>query len=195
MDPKILARLESHIALTQDFPEPPVLFRDISPLLVKDFEAVVDCMEKLVPEEIVNDIEAFGGLDARGFIFAGALAERFNSKNKGAHKGVLMIRKKGKLPPPVFQEDYTTEYGPRTLELKPGSGKVFLLDDVLATGGSMRAAANLCTKAGYAVQGFATLMDLKFLNDFEWNGMKNSSLFAYERPDQILYPVSKPDVA
>ncbi|MDD3021470.1 MAG: adenine phosphoribosyltransferase [Alphaproteobacteria bacterium] len=188
MDPKILAHLESHIALTQDFPEPPVLFRDISPLLTREFRSVVDCMVQLIPQDMVSKIDAFGGLDARGFIFAGALAGHFN-------KGVLMIRKKGKLPPPVFDEDYMTEYGQRTLELKAGEGKVFLLDDVLATGGSMKAAANLCTHAGYTVQGFATLMDLKFLNDFEWNGMKNSSIFAYERPDQILYPVPKPDVA
>lgn len=186
--PVMLANMESHIALTRDFPEPPVVFRDISPLLEKEFELVTRCMANLIPDDLIDEIDAFGGLDARGFTFMGALAGHFN-------KGALMIRKAGKLPPPVVQQDYMTEYGPRTLELKPGSGRVFLLDDVLATGGSMRAAADLCAKAGYTVKGFATLIDLKFLNKFEWGGMTNRSLFAYERPDQILYPAPKPDAA
>ncbi|MFA7276523.1 MAG: adenine phosphoribosyltransferase [Pseudobdellovibrionaceae bacterium] len=177
-------RLESQIELTPDFPEDGVLFRNISPLLERDFTLVTDVLGKILAiNHDLDEIDMFGGLDARGFILAGALSQKFN-------KGMLMIRKDGKLPPPVHTESFDTEYAPRRIALQSGEGRVFVVDDVLATGGTLKAAGNLCEKAGYNVAGFMTLIDLAFLNDFRWNGHKCLSALRYEEPAQVLYPQS-----
>ncbi|HEY8963300.1 MAG TPA: adenine phosphoribosyltransferase [Alphaproteobacteria bacterium] len=168
-----LKDLEALIATTPDFPTPGVLFRDISPLLATRFADVVTEMGKLFTTDELANTNAFAGVDARGFVFASALAAAHN-------KNMVMIRKGGKLPPPSIQQTCTLEYGTAILELKPGpGGNVILLDDVLATGGTLSAAANLCDKAGYKVTAIATLIDLKFLNDFTWNGLVCRSLFQY----------------
>ncbi len=87
-----------------------------------------------------------------------------------------MCRKKGKLPPPTISETYSLEYGEDTLEIKPGKGKVVIVDDVYATGGTMNAVEKLCEKAGYTVIGKLVLIDLRFLH--EPNDVK--SLIQYE---------------
>ena len=167
------ADLEKLITHTPDFPQKGVLFRDISPLLATRFHDVVDGMGGLFTPEELDSITAFAGIDARGFIFASALAARFR-------KNMVMIRKGGKLPPPSLHESYALEYGSATLEMKAGpGGRINILDDVLATGGTMGAAATLCERAGYEVAAMAALIDLKFLNDFSWRGLRVRTLFTY----------------
>jgi len=168
-----LQQLEALIATTPDWPSPGVLFRDISPLLSAEFPAVIDAMSNLFTADELMSVDAFAGVDARGFILASALA--------AAHrKNMVMIRKGGKLPSPTIQQAYSLEYGQAVLELKPGhGGKIILLDDVLATGGTLAAAADLCRKAGHEITAIATLIDLRFLNGFNWNGLVCRSLFQY----------------
>lgn len=168
------AHLEKLIDTTPDFPQKGVLFRDISPLLAARFADVITAMGGLFTTEELKQTDAFAGIDARGFIFASALA--------AAHgKNMVMIRKGGKLPPPSLSESYALEYGSATLEMKPAAApaRIILLDDVLATGGTFGGAATLCARAGYTVAGLAALIDLKFLNDFSWQGLRVRSLFAY----------------
>lgn len=170
--PHLLPELEKLIAVTPDFPEPGVLFRDISPLLAARFTDTVAAMGRLFTQEEIDAVDAFAGIDARGFIFAAALAEHFG-------KNMVMVRKGGKLPPPAHEKTYLLEYGQARLELKPGQGDVIVLDDVVATGGTLAASADLCSLAGYTVKGFATLIDLRALNSFHWNGLRVRSVFQY----------------
>lgn len=164
---------EHLIATTPDWPQPGVLFRDISPLLRERFTETIDALAGLFTPDEIKHTDAFVGIDARGFIFASALAQKFN-------KGMVMVRKGGKLPPPSHQQTYTLEYGTATLELKPGTGKVIVLDDVLATGGTLTAAADLCAAAGYNVTALATLIDLKFLSgDFTWRNIQPRAVVVY----------------
>lgn len=136
-----------------DFPIPGVSFKDVSPLLKSPlFPHAIEEMKSLVKHPYY-----WVGIDARGFIFASALA----SKNGG----LIMCRKKGKLPPPTISETYTLEYGEDTLEIKPGKGTVVIVDDVYATGGTMSAVEKLCIKAGYTVIDKLVLIDLKFLHE------------------------------
>ena len=167
--------LAQYIESISDFPKPGVTFRDISPLLARKFPEVVHAMVGLFTAEEMAKIDAFAGVDSRGFIFASALA---------AHTGknFIMPRKAGKLPPPYAEKEYALEYGNAKLQLKHGNGNIIVVDDVLATGGTMSAAATLCTEAGYTVKGFAVLVDLKFLNDFSWNGLKTRSVIQYMSP-------------
>ena len=108
------------------------------------------------------------GIDARGFVFASALSM--------LNGGLILCRKKGKLPPPVVSQEYTLEYGNDILEIKPGTGTVVIVDDVYATGGTMNAVEQLCIKAGYTVIDKLVLIDLQFLH--EPNNVK--SLIKYE---------------
>lgn len=170
---------EPLIATTPDWPVKGVLFRDISPLLAQKFPETIAAMAGLFTPAQINDIDVFAGVDARGFIFAAALAQKFN-------KNLVIVRKGGKLPPPSHQQSYALEYGSAILELKPAlpingrTPRTVILDDVLATGGTLRAAADLCATAGYDVVGLATLINLKFLSgDFEWRGIKPQALITY----------------
>ncbi len=157
-----------------DFPQPGVLFRDISPLLLEHFSETIDALVDLVPPEEWDAIDALAGIESRGFIFAAALA-------KAKDKGFLMVRKKGKLPRPACHEEYALEYGTAALEIHQGNGRrIMLVDDVLATGGTFAAAARLAERAGYQVQCFLTLIDLQFLNQFAWQGKPVYSLVQYQ---------------
>ncbi len=163
--------IKSFIQDVPDFPKKGIIFKDISPLLANPlaFAAVVDTWGALYD---LNQIEAFAGIESRGFIFASALAARFK-------KGFIPLRKAGKLPPPVESESYKLEYGEATLEMKKGRGRLILLDDVLATGGTLEASLKLCERSGYDIHDVGVLINLTFLNDMKFKGSRIKSLIHY----------------
>jgi adenine phosphoribosyltransferase len=162
---------EDFIVNVPDFPKKGIIFKDISPLLANNFSEMIAEMGKLVDW---TEIDVIAGIESRGFILASGLAARYS-------KGFIPVRKKGKLPPPVIAHSYDLEYGSDTLEIKPNasSKRVLIVDDVLATGGTMKAAITLCEKANYKVSGLMVLINLKFLNTFEQDGIKVKSILNY----------------
>lgn len=156
--------LRQHIASVPDFPKPGILFRDIMPLLRDQFGPTVDAMDALLEDREWQRIDCIGGIESRGFILGAAMALR-----RG--KGFVAIRKRGKLPPPVQHLDYALEYGQATIEMQPGRGGILIVDDVIATGGSMSAAAELCERSGYQVQAMVALLDLKLVPSVQWHGL------------------------
>jgi len=153
-----------------DFPIQGVNFKDISPLLEdhRAFRSAVVDMGRLV-----KNPDYWIGIDARGFIFASALSMVFGG-------GVVLCRKKGKLPPPVESESYSLEYGTATLQIKQGSGTAVIVDDVLATGGTLRAVNYLAEKAGYDVKDNLVLIDLRYVPTTVEIDFKVKSLVQYE---------------
>ena len=164
---------KDYIIEVPNFPIKGVNFKDISPLLAdqETFRSAIVEMGDLVGK--VPDY--WIGIDARGFIFASALAVYFGG-------GVVMCRKKGKLPPPVVSESYSLEYDVATLEMKGGHfGKsAVIVDDVLATGGTLRAVNHLAEKAGYDVKDNLVLIDLKYVPTVVDLNLKVRSLISYE---------------
>lgn len=154
-----------------DFPKPGVLFRDITPLL-KNPQALEQVATEMVAGVALSRIDYFAGIESRGFILGMLLAARHG-------KGFLPVRKAGKLPPPVEAVSYALEYGHATLELNPGSGRVMVVDDVLATGGTLAAAIDLCGRAGYTVEDVSVLIDLTFLNQFRFRDRSVHSVLRY----------------
>lgn len=153
-----LDRAESLIATIPDFPERGVLFRDISPLLA-DAEALRDTIDTLVAP-FAGGFDVVAGVEARGFLLAGAVAI-------AAGVGVVPIRKAGKLPRPAASVSYDLEYGSASIEMAddlPGGARVLLVDDVLATGGTLRAAQGLLAALDYRVAGTAVLLELDDLD-------------------------------
>ena len=146
--------LKSAVTETADFPETGILFRDLSPLLRHHFAQTLDALDALLSEDQWQLIDAVAGLDARGFVLGAALAAR-------RRLGFVPIRKAGKLPPPVHQLAYKLEYGTATLEMHQGQGRVVLVDDVYATGGTLMAGAELCRQSGYDLQALLVLADLR----------------------------------
>lgn len=141
-----------------DFPKPGVQFKDLTPVFAdrEGLTAVVDALA-----DIVAGADLVAGVDARGFLVAAAVADRLRT-------GVLAIRKGGKLPPPVHTESYDLEYGSATLEV-PADGialrgrDVVIVDDVLATGGTLAAAARLLDRTGARVTAAAVVLELAAL--------------------------------
>jgi adenine phosphoribosyltransferase len=141
-----------------DYPQAGVVFKDITPLLAdgKAFAAVIEALA-----ETYGPVDKVAGIEARGFIFAAPVACRLGA-------GFVPIRKKGKLPGVTFAQEYDLEYGRATIEVltdafAPGE-RVLVIDDVLATGGTARATADLVQRAGAQVTGLAVLLELSFLN-------------------------------
>lgn len=162
---------ETHIRNVPDFPKAGILFKDITPLLQERFHEVIESMAKTIQW---NEIDYVVGIESRGFILGAAMATL-----KG--KGFIPVRKKGKLPPPVIAESYALEYGTDTLEMiineKPG--RVVLVDDVLATGGTLKAVMNLCQKNQFDVKALSLLINLTFLNKFTEEGYPVHSVINY----------------
>ncbi|MHC1481125.1 adenine phosphoribosyltransferase [Frateuria aurantia] len=151
--------IESLIRPVADYPKPGVMFRDITPLLAdaQAFQAAIAAMARPWADVAVDQV---AGLEARGFIFGVALAQHLKA-------GFIPLRKPGKLPPPVRSLDYALEYGSDRLEvredaLKAGS-RVLLVDDVLATGGTLAAGRRLLESVGAQVIGASVLMELDAL--------------------------------
>ena len=158
-----LRYLRAHLRDVPDFPKPGILFKDITPLLAvpRAFHVVLDGIaERLIGEHI----DAIVGIEARGFIFGGALAARLNAS-------FVPVRKPGKLPAAVDRVDIVTEYSRDALEMHRGSlreeARVVVVDDVLATGGTAKAAAELVNKQGAYVVGYAFVVELTFLGGRE----------------------------
>jgi adenine phosphoribosyltransferase len=167
-----MSELKQFIENVADFPRPGILFRDISPLLRAHFDATLQALEALLSPAEWRAIDAIAGIESRGFILGAALAARLG-------KGFVLVRKQGKLPPPVVDATYDLEYGSGVLEMQPGSGRIVLIDDVLATGGTMSAAADLCVRAGYRVQALVTLIDLKIVGDYSWREHRLRAAIVY----------------
>jgi adenine phosphoribosyltransferase len=156
--------LQKAITNVPDFPKPGILFRDITPLLRDHFEATVQALDALLTEQEWDAIDVLAGIESRGFILGAALALR-------RKKGFVLVRKQGKLPPPVVDVSYDLEYGSGVLEMQQGHGRLVLVDDVLATGGTMTAAAVLCERAGYQVHALSVLIDLHIVTNYSWQNL------------------------
>ena len=136
-----------------NFPVDGVNFKDISPLLADQqmfLEVIVDMGRR------VRNPDYWVGIDSRGYLFSSSLATQFGG-------GVICARKEGKTPGEFVSKTYDLEYGTATLELQPGEGEVVIVDDVLATGGTLQAANKLAEEAGYKVVGNLVLVDLKYV--------------------------------
>lgn len=174
LPPMSLAELETHIRSIPDFPKPGILFRDITPLLHDRFRDTIDEVAGLFTAEEWQAFDAIVGVESRGFILASGLAYALG-------KGLLVVRKPGKLPPPHHTVSYSLEYGQDSLQMSSNFApqRVLVADDVLATGGTLRATCELCEQCGHDVVGITTLIDLAGLNDFSWKGLRTRSLFSY----------------
>lgn len=165
--------LKSHIVAVPDFPQPGILFRDIMPLLRTHFEPAIAALDDLLTADEWARVDGIAGIESRGFILGAALALR-----RG--KGFIPVRKQGKLPPPVSSLSYQLEYGTATLEMQTGSGRILLVDDVLATGGTMIAAAELCVRSGFQVSALVALVDLKLVPPLRWNELTPRAALVYD---------------
>jgi adenine phosphoribosyltransferase len=142
-----------------DFPEPGIVFRDITPVL-SDPIAFSTIIDLIVVHFGRGNVDKVVGIEARGFILAAPVAYHFGA-------GVVPVRKKGKLPFETIDEEYSLEYGSASLEIhrdavSPGE-RVLVVDDVLATGGTARAAASLVERIGGKVCGISCLIELDAL--------------------------------
>lgn len=148
----------------EDFPEPGIVFKDITPLLSgpEAFDAAIEAMvAPWLAREPGSEITKVAGIESRGFIFGVPIAQRLSV-------GFVPIRKKGKLPFDSIARSYEREYGPDTIEIHtdavgPGD-RVLIVDDVLATAGTALAAAELVAATGATVAGLAVLIELEFLS-------------------------------
>lgn len=154
MTSEALAHAESLIVGIPDFPQPGVLFRDISPLLA-DAQALRTVVDAVI-EPFVGQFDVVAGIEARGFMLAGAVAI-------AAGVGMAPIRKAGKLPRPAASVSYALEYGTAEIEMSDdleAGTRVLLVDDILATGGTLRAGQHLLDELGLQLAGTAVLMEL-----------------------------------
>ncbi len=156
MDEKLDSFLRERIRSVPNYPKKGVTFRDITPLL-KDGEALAICVGELARRFKGRKIDYVAGIEARGFILGGALAVALGC-------GFIPIRKSGKLPRKVVSKEYALEYGTAVIEVhqdavEPGKS-VLIVDDLIATGGTAKAAAELLEGIGAHVAGFAFLVEL-----------------------------------
>jgi adenine phosphoribosyltransferase len=153
-------RLKAAIRDVPDFPQPGIIFKDITPILSDPelFKLTVDLFVDHIKGKGITKIAA---IDARGFLYAGAICDRLDI-------GLIPVRKKGKLPYKTFEESYDLEYGSNTLAIHEDAfdtgEKVVIIDDLLATGGTAAATIKLVEKAGGEVVEVAFVVELAFLN-------------------------------
>jgi adenine phosphoribosyltransferase len=171
------SNLKSHIRSIPDFPKPGILFRDITPLL-GDAEAFGNAIRQMADAVRDLGIQQIAAAEARGFLFATPLALELGA-------GLIPVRKPGKLPYQTISHSYDLEYGTDTLEIhtdavQPGA-KVLVVDDLLATGGTVEACCKLVEKAGGTVAGCLFLVELVDLGGAEKIAdYKTISLIQYE---------------
>jgi adenine phosphoribosyltransferase len=162
--PERADRVRSLIRDVPDYPAEGIVFRDITPLLA-DASGLADVVDGFAAAATeLGEIDLVAGMEARGFLFGAPLATKLGV-------GFLPLRKAGKLPPPVERVDYDLEYGSASIELRSGTlrpgARVLLVDDVLATGGTAAAAADLVRRGGGVVAGLAFLLELAALHGRE----------------------------
>ena len=155
--------LKEKIAEYPNFPKKGILFRDFSPIL-SDPSALSFVIEEFAKKFHPNDVDVFAGIESRGFILACALALKYN-------KGMILLRKAGKLPGKTVKTSYTIEYGKAVMEIQKDvvekGQRVLICDDLLATGGTAKAAAKLIEKIEGNVVGFAFIIELLELNGID----------------------------
>ena len=151
--------LWSHIRTVQNFPKPGICFFDLTPLLKSKTCALTDALIESIPAEQLAEVDSFVAVEARGFVLASLLAQRTG-------KGLLLVRKAGKLPPPVVGVGYSLEYGMDRLEMSADIApqKVIIVDDVLATGGTLKAVKQLMDKCEHSILGASIFLDLPDLH-------------------------------
>ncbi|TMK89236.1 MAG: adenine phosphoribosyltransferase [Actinobacteria bacterium] len=169
--------LKDHIRDIPDFPQPGVVFKDITPLLA-DVDAFRFAVDAIADHFAGNEVHKVLGVEARGFIIAAPVAYRFGA-------GFVPVRKAGKLPWEIEREEYELEYGSSLLEIHkdavgPGEN-VLIVDDVLATGGTASATVSLVERLGATVLGLGFVIELAFLHGRDKLGGHDSvSLLVYD---------------
>ncbi len=169
--------IKDHIRSIPDFPKPGILFYDISTLLAHPdaWQVTMGRMAKLIGR---HQPDILAGIESRGFLIAAPLALKLGL-------GFIMVRKKGKLPGRTVRHEYALEYGTDTVEIQHDAIKkgdrVVVLDDLLATGGTLNAAAELLRKVGAEVVGAACLIELSFLNGRSRLSVPFDSLVVYDQ--------------
>ncbi len=170
-------KLEDYVLTIPDFPEPGIMFRDITSL-IQDPDGLKDSIDGLIQSLRTVDCDMVLGLESRGFIFGTAIAYQL-------HKGFVPVRKKGKLPRETVSMKYALEYGEAEIEIhkdaiRPGD-KVVIVDDLIATGGTLEAACKLVESLGGEVVKISVVMELAGLKGRErLKDHKLSSLIRYE---------------
>ncbi len=169
--------IKDHIRSIPDFPKPGILFYDISTLLAHPdaWQVTMGRMAKLVSR---HQPDVLAGIESRGFLIAAPLALKLGL-------GFIMVRKKGKLPGKTVRHEYALEYGTDTVEIQHDAihkgDRVVVLDDLLATGGTLNASAELLRKVGAEVAGAACLIELSFLNGRAKLSVPFDSLVVYDQ--------------
>ncbi|MND37840.1 Adenine phosphoribosyltransferase [compost metagenome] len=151
--------LWSKIRTVQNFPKPGICFFDLTPLFMSNIELLTDALIASIPAEKLQEVDSFVAVEARGFVLASLLAQRLG-------KGLLLVRKAGKLPPPVVGVGYSLEYGMDRLEMSAEiePQKIIIVDDVLATGGTLKAVKQLVDKCNHELLGASIFLDLPDLH-------------------------------
>jgi adenine phosphoribosyltransferase len=172
---QLVAHLEAQIRIVPDFPKPGISFKDITPIFAQP-ALVAQAADALAGAFAQQGLTAVAGIESRGFLLGTLLAQRLNLP-------FVLLRKKGKLPWRTVSHSYALEYGEATIEMHVDAigpaDKVLIHDDLLATGGTAAAAAELVLGQGAKVGGFAFLVDLTFLPG-------NQRLQAYQAPIHAL---------
>ena len=168
--------IKDHIRSISDFPKPGILFYDISTLLA-DADAWQVAMGRMAKAVAYHRPDVLAGIESRGFLVAAPLALKLGC-------GFVMVRKSGKLPGPTIAHEYELEYGTDTIEIQEDAveagQRVVVVDDLLATGGTMAASLDLFAKVGAEVVGAACIIELLFLNGRDRFDIPFDALVAYD---------------